>query len=61
MILVSNKQKGQVRQLRTEGSSNMAIDANSVDPDETANIELSHLDLYCLPWVFNSPPPRTPK
>ena len=26
--------------------------ANSVDPDETAHNESSHLDLQCLPMVF---------
>ena len=30
--------------------------ANNLDPDEVANNELPHLDLYCLPsslWILN--------
>ena len=26
--------------------------ANSVDPDETAHNEMSHLDFQCLPYCF---------
>ena len=35
--------------------------ANSVDPDETAHKEPSHLDLYCLPfctWFMSYTPIR---
>ena len=54
---------GIVEKLRTRYNSYLEISllspadqnnffANSVDPDETAHDEPSHLDLYCLPFCF---------
>ena len=33
----------------------MVTFANSVDPDEMAHNEPSHLDLHCLPFCFGTP------